>query len=234
MTLSSKSNLDDVISGIKGFIDEYNELIEEIHRLTQEKTEFRDYPPLSEAQKKDMSEKEVELWESKAKTGLVRNDATLVALASSMRQILFETPAGSSISLTDLGITTGNYTQRGRLSIDETKLRQKLEEDPQSVAQLFTDRNSGVAVRFNQALNSAIRPSLSQPGSLVRLAGVANTSSAVKNQLSERMVSIDRMIENLRRTYESQKERYWKQFSRLESVISKMNSQSSWLQQQLG
>lgn len=234
VTLSSKSNLDDVISGIKGFIDEYNELIEEIHRLTQEKTEFRDYPPLSEAQKKDMSEKEVELWESKAKTGLVRNDATLVALASSMRQILFETPAGSLISLADLGITTGNHTQRGRLSIDETKLRQKLEEDPQSVAQLFTDRNSGVAVRFNQALNSAIRPSLSQPGSLVRLAGVANTSSAVKNQLSERMVSIDRMIENLRRTYESQKERYWKQFSRLESVISKMNSQSSWLQQQLG
>ena len=33
---------------------------------------YRDFPPLTEKQKEDMEEREIELWEEKAKSGMLR------------------------------------------------------------------------------------------------------------------------------------------------------------------
>ncbi len=234
ITISSTNNVDETLNTIKAFIGEYNEFIDEIHRVTQEKTEFRDYPPLTEAQKGEMSENEIKIWEEKAKTGLLRSDRTLTSIVSSLRQIMFNRPDGSSISLSDIGITSGNYATRGKLTIDEAKLRSSLEDNNEAVTTLFAHSQSGIAQQIDKVMKGAIQTSSTNPGSLVRLAGMINTSSVIKNQLSEQMTAIDKVIANLNRTYDAQKERYWRQFSRLESVISKMNAQSTWLSQQTG
>lgn len=234
ITITSKNNVDETITTIKAFIGEYNEFIDEIYRVTQEKTEFRDYPPLTEAQKGEMSENEIKIWEEKAKTGLLRSDRTLTSIVSSLRQIMFNRPDGSSISLADIGITSGNYAARGKLTIDEAKLKSSLEDNNEAVTTLFTQSQSGLAHQIDKVVKDAVQSSSTNPGSLVRLAGMINTSSVIKNQLTEQMTAIDKVIANLNRTYDSQKERYWRQFSRLESVISKMNAQSTWLSQQTG
>ena len=234
ITLTSTQQINPVMESIQAFVKDYNQLIDDIRKVTNEKTEFRDYPPLSEDQKKEMSESEITLWEEKAKTGLLRNDRVLTSLASELRQILFNRPEGSTLSLSDIGISSGNYANYGKLTIDEAKLRQSLETNLEGVTTLFTHSSEGLAQRIDKTIKNAIQTSSTQPGSLVRLAGVANTASVNKNQLTAQMSAIDKVIENLNRTYDAQKERYWRQFSRLESVISKMNAQSAWLSQQTG
>lgn len=231
--LSAKNSTNEVSSTITKFVEEYNSLVDKIYSLTTEKSEYRDYSPLTDAQKEEMSEKEIELWEKKAKTGLVRSDTNLVSLMSELRQSLMSKGDGS-LSLNDMGITSGSYSDRGKLRIDPTKLNEALETRMDEVQALFTDVNTGLAQKFNAVLNKNAQTSLSNPGRLVSVAGIANTSSDIKNTMYDRIKSIESSITNLQRMYDSQKDRYWKQFSNLETAMSKLNSQSSWLTQQLG
>jgi len=233
VTINSQPNQDSIVDGLTKFVDQYNLLIDQVSSLISEKSEYRDFPPLTDSQKKDMSENEIELWEKKAKTGLLRNEPQLHSLLNDMRSALLSSGAVSGLSLSDMGITSGGYAQLGRLSVDENKLRKAVNENGTLVQSLFTDQNHGIAKKMNAVIHQAARSSVLNPGSLVVIAGIANTSSATKNLLFDRIVSVERMISNLQRSYEVQKDRYWKQFTNLEKVISKMNAQSSWLQQQL-
>ncbi len=232
--LSAKNNTSQVLEGITKFVEDYNKLIDKIYALTTEKAEYKEYGPLTDAQRKDMSEAEVEQWEKKAKTGLVRSDTNLVSMITELRQSLFTQPNGVSISLNDIGLSSKSYGDRGKISIDSIKLDTMLETRMDEVQSLFTSKDDGLMVKFNSILNKNAQSSISNPGRLVVVAGIQNTSSDIKNSLNERIRTIELTIENLKKMYETQKERYWKQFSSLESAMSKMNAQSSWLTQQLG
>ena len=232
-TLSAKNNVSQVVDTISKFVEDYNKLIDKVYNLTTEKSEYREYSPLTDVQKKDMSESEVELWEKKAKTGLVRSDTNLVSLLTELRQSLFS-QVDSSISLKDIGISSGSYNNRGKLTIDTTILSYALENRMDEVQALFTDKDNGLSTKFSSILNKNVQISIGDPGRLVTVAGIANTSTDVKNSLNDRIKTIESSILNLQRMYDSQKERYWKQFSNLETAMSKLNSQSTWLTQQLG
>lgn len=54
------------IESIKSFINDYNELIELMNKKTSEKT-YRDFPPLTDEQRKEMSEDDIKNWDAKAK-----------------------------------------------------------------------------------------------------------------------------------------------------------------------
>lgn len=232
-TLRARNSVTQVVDTISKFVEDYNKLIDKVYTLTTEKSEFREYSPLTDTQKKDMSESEIELWEKKAKTGLVRSDTNLVSLVTELRQSLFS-ELDSTITLKDIGISSGSYSDRGKLTIDTTKLSDVLENRMDEVQNLFTNSVTGLASKFNTILNKNIQTSIGNPGRLVLVAGIANTSTDEKNSLNDRIKTIESTITNLQRMYESQKARYWKQFSNLETAMSKLNSQSSWLTQQLG
>ena len=48
------------------------------------------------------------------------------------------------------------------------------------------------------------------------------------------MNEIDGIVENMKRTLKGEEDRYQRQFTALEKVVSQMNVQSSWLSQQFG
>lgn len=230
-------NTDQIVDGVKQFIDGYNKLIKNLNDIIGEDRTYRKYDPLTEAQKKEMSEKEIELWEEKAKEGLLRNDSTIETFLQKMRTTLYEKPAGSDYALYDLGIDTGDWESKGQLILSadgEARLRQLLESDPSGVMKLFTDKEEGLAVKLNSIIDKTAKISSGSPGSLVELAGVKGKASEVNNTLYNRLKAIDDKIATLKRTYEKQKARYWNQFNAMEKAIANMNSQSSWLTQQLG
>lgn len=228
-------NTDQILSGIKSFINEYNSLIDTLNSLTSEEASYKKYPPLTAEQKKEMSESEIKLWEEKAKEGLLRGDTIIGGVLSSMRSTLYSKPAGAQFALYDLGITTGEWTQNGKLNItDEAKLKKMIEENASEIEKLFTDPSQGIAVQMNKILDGAAKKSSVSPGSLVNLAGIKGFSSDNNNTLSKQMKSIDQTVENLKRTYESEKTRYWKQFNAMEKIINSMNQQSAWLASQFG
>ena len=115
-------------------IDELNEKLRE--------PKYRDFQPLSDEQKKDMKEKEIELWEEKAKSGTLRNDPTIANMLTSLRQAISGTTVKNSedkpMTLEKIGINLiKDFKANGKLEIDETKLREKITEDPNLVYELF-------------------------------------------------------------------------------------------------
>jgi len=62
-----KADIDAVVENIKNFVNSYNEMLAKINSvLTEER--YRDYLPLTDDQKKAMSEDDIKLWEQKAKS----------------------------------------------------------------------------------------------------------------------------------------------------------------------
>ena len=234
-TIQVDRDTDQIIEGIKSFVDEYNKLIKTLNDYLDEDTTYKEYAPLTEAQKKEMSEKEIELWEEKAKEGLLHRDSTIDSFLQSMRTALYEKPEGCAYALYDLGIETGEWESKGQLVFtadSEAKLRQVLESDPESVMQLFTDSEEGIFTKLNNFMDETAKISSGSPGTLVELAGVKGKASENNNTLYEQIKDIDDRIAALKETYEREKNRYWSEFNTMEQLISNMNVQSSWLTQQ--
>ncbi len=234
-TINTVRNEDAIVDTVKTFIEDYNKLIEELNGHISEEASYKDYPPLSQAQKKEMSDSEIELWEEKAKEGLLRNDSDISSFLSEMRLALYTTPEGSDIAMYQIGIeTTNDYEDNGKLQFDETAFRNALSSDPVGVADLFANPIDGIAKQFENATKRVANESSGSPGTLVSLAGLQGYASEDNNTLTSNINSILDRISVLEARYEVEKTRYWAQFSAMETVLSQYNSQSMMLTQQFG
>ncbi|UJF27090.1 flagellar filament capping protein FliD [Planococcus sp. 107-1] len=218
---------------IKGFIDKYNETIADIEKQLVEKR-YPDFQPLSAEQKKEMTDNEIELWEEKARSGLLRNDPILRNAMQELRQSFTSPvagmPAGSINMLSQIGINTGTWSEGGKLFIDEDKLKKALTDKPDQVMALFTnrvdDKNVGVGGRVYDALNNVVKKLSDKAGS--------PTSLVDNSQITKYIKQMDEEISRWQTRLEKIEDRYWKQFTAMEKAISQMNSQSSWISQSLG
>ena len=139
VTITVAKDSDSVYDYIKGFADDYNKLIDTINTELSASYDS-DYPPLTQDQKDDMSDDEITDWEKKAKVGLLASDPTLTSLISDLRSSLTDSVAGQSSSIFSIGISTGDYDEKGKLTIDETKLKAAIKSDPEGVMDLFTQQ----------------------------------------------------------------------------------------------
>jgi flagellar capping protein FliD len=234
-TVDVSRNTEQIQTGITGFVTDYNKLIGDINALIHSEASYKDYPPLTSEQKAEMSEKEIELWETKAKEGLLRGDSTISDLLGDMRSTLYSRVEGSKYALYDLGIdTSGDYKDYGKLVIkDSSKLLKAMETDPDSVEKLFNDPVNGLAAKLNTVLNKAVKVSYSSPGSLVSIAG-ANELVDENSTIGKQLDDLNDRLDRLQDQYSSERERYWKQFNSMETLINQMNQQSTWLASQFG
>lgn len=230
-TIGVTRDSEKVVEGVKAFVDDYNALIAKLNMLVGQKTEYRNYDPLTAEQKKDMSESEIKLWEEKAKTGLLHGDGDIESLLTEMRGVIYSKPAGSQLALFDIGIDTGKWEDQGKLTFNEDVFRKNLEENTAAVEELFTNATEGIAKKMESALTRTAG-GIGVDGTLVRKAGIVGKSSEVNNELSERLRQINDRLKDLQTKYEKEKSRYWRQFNSMEQQLSNMNSQSSWLSQQ--
>ncbi len=231
--ISTERNTDKIIEGFKSFVEDYNSMIEKLNGYVTQDADYRDYAPLSDAQKNEMTEREIELWEEKAKTGLVRNDTDIQSFLSQMRTAIYSTPIGSDLALFQIGIeTTSDYTDGGKLQLDETALREALAKDPEGVAELFTGSSSALSNTMVDILDGAAKTSAGDPGSLVQLAGAKGSSLEDDNEIARQLADIEDRITALKEKYELEKERYWSDFNTMEAILANYSSQSSYISQQ--
>ncbi len=140
-TISLSQDVDGVYNNIKTFVDKYNEVITTINKKFEEDYD-RDYLPLTSEQKEAMSEDDIKKWDEKAKSGLLKGDRLLSNISQAMRKALIDNVEGVTSSLSSMGITTGNYQNKGKLVIDETKLKAAIKNDPDAITNLFTKTSS--------------------------------------------------------------------------------------------
>ncbi|MGC5324871.1 flagellar filament capping protein FliD [Brevibacillus sp. SYSU BS000544] len=245
-----KPDEDAVFETIKKFVDKYNSLIETVNGKLSE-TYNRNYQPLLDEEKKDMSEKQIELWEEKAKSGLIRRDTILSGVMSGLRLDSYSAIQGPDVNskldtLSEIGITTAqasdkmasfNYRENGKLYIDETKLREKIRSNPEDVMKIFTHSydssdggsefgETGIAKRMYDRLNDSIEK-------LTDKAGSAYDSDTADYYYFGRMTrNMNKQIGRLEDRLEDIESRYYRQFAAMERAINQANSQSAWLTQQ--
>ncbi len=231
VTFESTANTDSLLSTIKDMVAAYNEVVDLVNSLVSTKPD-RDYAPLTDDQKEDMSEEQIEKWEKKAKEGILFGDDLLRNLSSDLRFV-----AGGSLmnQLEAIGISEASgYTSNGKLTIDENKLKNALESEPDKVAKLFTDPNNGLMTNMKKVTDSYAK-TWGTKGSLIARAGSeASASSLTDNEIYTSMKDIDSIIKQLQERLKNEQDRYISQFTTLETVIAQMNSQSSYLSSMSG
>jgi flagellar hook-associated protein 2 len=234
--LSVSNDVDAVVNKIKSFVEVYNSAMDLMANETSE-TRYRDYTPLTDAQREEMTDKQIEQWEEKAKSGLLKGDSLITGTYNQIRgaamgAISNLTTGTKYTSLSSIGINTTSWYDNGKLEVNEEDLREALSKDPEGVMNLFTqtqDSSStadtrGIASRIYDQVNSAITTIKDKAG---------NASDYVDNSSMGKSISdYQDRIDDLTDRLADIEDRYYNQFTALETAIQNMNTQSQWLSQQ--
>ena len=229
--LSAKTDTDKVFNAIKDMVKDYNDIVELVNTEYSTKRD-RNFPPLTDEQKEEMSESEIKSWEEKAKKGMLFGNTDMASLSRDLRTSFFSN-GDAMEKLKNIGVTSSsNWQDNGKIVLDEEKLRKAIEEDPLNIKEQFSD---GVMTRLKTITDKYAKTEGATKGILIEKAGnTAAPLSITKNTLLTQMKAIDKVIESLNTRFSAEQSRYYRQFSNLETVISRLNTQSGWLAQQFG
>lgn len=246
ITVSLSKDYDTVKQAIKDFVKDYNQLIDDVygHIGTAPKRDAKNntYEPLTDAQKEEMDDDEIEKWEKAAKQGVIYNDSTVSGIMSGIRLAIYNSVTlddGSKFGLYNMGIsvvtsmTDSEGARHGKLEIDEEEFDKAFEQNPEAISKLFTDPESGIMKQVSEKIDNAISTTRLSgntiKGSLVRKAGLESGSTAKNNAIYRQMEQINKRISQLQDRYDSKEDYWWSVFTNLEKMMSNMNSQSSYM-----
>lgn len=240
VTFDVTNNSDEVVERVKQFVNDYNEIINLIGTKTSEKPN-RDYLPLTPEQQEDMEEEEIKNWNEESKKGVLYGDSKMNTVLRRMRETMSGLTDVSSLTLSNIGISSASMDTSGKLVLDETKFKEKLLENPDEIANLFSstssntgkDAISGISIQLQQILRDNVG-TYGTTGLLIEEAGMSNSMTSDKNYISEKMKEYDTKMADLKEDLEAERKRYWNQFSALEQSLNKLNAQSSWLTDMMG
>ncbi|MEG0806509.1 MAG: flagellar filament capping protein FliD [Lachnospiraceae bacterium] len=237
VSVTTSTDTDEIYKMVKGFITEYNDIINEMTELYNAPT-AKDYNPLTDEEKEAMSEKEVESWEKKIKDSLLRRDDTLGSVMESMKAGM---SAGikiegkqyylSSFGISTMGIMGAEDNKQNAYHIDgdkddtsrgdaKDKLRTAIEADPDKVATFFNEMAQGFYDTMTKKMKST---ELRSAYTIYNDKDMNNQQIELKKQIS----SWDKKITE----YEDS---WYKKFAAMESAMSKLQSQTSSLTSLLG
>lgn len=225
--ITSTTDTKQTVDKMKSFLDEYNKMMDDIYKTITEKKN-NDYPPLTEAQKEEMSEEEIEKWEDKAKAGILRNDNELRAFMDDIKASIFTTVGDTGLSLSDIGIVSNDdYNKPGQLYLDTDKFTKALEENGDMVYKVTTGA-------FEKVKDVVYKNVGSSSGSLVKKAGIEKSSTTVNNLFSDQIKKQEEQIKKLTQKMQDKETALYKKFASLESSMNKFNSQMMYLTSMMG
>lgn len=227
-----------VYDSIKGFLKEYNSLINEFDKLYNAGSS-KGYEPLTDEEKEAMTDKEIEKWESKIKDSLLRFDDDLDKISSAMRNAMLKTYdiGGKTMSLSSFGINTLGYFEApdneknafhidGDSDDDSTsgnidKLMTALAADPNGTAEFFQKLAGGLYDAMNNIQGSS--DNYTSFGSFFS-----------DKKLKSEYTDLNSQVEKWEDYVADIEEKYYKQFAAMESALSSLQSQQSYLSNLFG
>lgn len=252
-TINVSSDVSSVVSKIQAFVTDYNNLIGGISDASNETKDYN-YKPLTSTQEASMTAAQITQWNQKAQQGLLANDDNLTNMLSSMRAAFYTPVNGNSLTMASVGLSTSNDpSQGGKITIDVAKLTKALQANPQGVVNLFTQTSTSVP-SYNTDLSSTdvstrngeegIFQRLSditskytgtyvdkngKQGILLTKAGMPNTLSETNNTLYKELLDEKTSVTDYKTKIKSDAAMYTKKFTALQSALSQISSQSSYL-----
>lgn len=246
--ISVSFDADAAVTSIQSLVDSYNKILGQLNDMVDE-TRYKDYKPLTDAQKTAMKDADITAWEAKAKSGMLHNDDTLTSLISSMRNAFSNSVSGISATLdkvtgknitynnaSSIGITTGDYSEGGKLHLNTEKLKAALANNPDVLNDLFgavgTTKADGTIDTKSQGIVGRLYDSLeNSKKQLKQIAGTtANAQYDTESDFAERLDDIKKQIYSAEDRFDIMEAAYYKRYNAMEVALQQLNSQSSWLE----
>lgn len=237
ITFDASVDTEKAVEAVRAMVDSFNEILELVNKECKTKPD-RDYSPLTDAQKEELSESEIEKWEAKAKEGLLFGDTDLRLMSDNLRAVI---NSGDRSALSRIGISvSSSYSDNGKLVLDEEAFKTALQSNPDEVMDLLnrkasTDANgnkvqAGLLTNIKNVMDKYGSMTGATKGILVERAGsIYAPTSVLTNSLQKQLDEIDDYLDRLADKLETETDRYISQFTQLETLISQMNNQSSYL-----
>lgn len=227
ISINTQDDYEGVYDAVKGILKEYNELVSAMAKAYNADS-AKGYKPLTDEQKEQMSDKEIEEWENKIKDSLLRNDENLYGILNAMTNSFsagFEID-GKTMYLSDFGISTQGYfsaekNERYNLHIDgdtsdevsagnADKLKAMISSAPEKVAEFF----SSLAGKMYDDIYSKMGSS-----SLSSIYKVYNDK-----QLKNEQTEWEKKITDLESKLKDIEDKYYKKFAAMEKLMGSLNS----------
>ena len=230
ISITTSTDTQGIYDKIKDFITSYNNIINKMTKLYNADS-AGDYEPLTDDEKSEMSDSEIEKWETKIKDSLLRRDSTLSTVMSAMTTAMSggATVNGKTYFLSNFGISTLGYmnaaeNEQNAYHIDgdeddentsgnTDKLMTALNSDPDTVMDFMKQMATNLYNAIDKQMTSTtLRSKYSIYNDKEMTTQYKNYTTTIKQW--ETKIS-------------DKEDYYYKKFSSMESALSKLNSQTS-------
>lgn len=237
ITVTTATDTQAIYDKIKSFLTQYNSLINEMTSLYNADT-AKGYEPLTDDEKSAMSDSEVEKWEEKIKSSLLRRDDSLESVMNLMTNAMSQpvTIDGKKYYLSSFGIKTLGFlnapeNQQNAYHIDgdeddtatsgnEDKLMAMINSDPDTV------------VSFMQQLTTNLYDAI---GTKMKSSSVSSIYKVYNDkEMASEYSDYTTTIKKWEQKLQDQEDAYYKKFSAMETALSKLQSQTSSLSNLFG
>ena len=238
ITLTTQNDTDGIYDMVKNFIKEYNAVINELDKVYNADV-AKDYEPLTDEEKEEMSESEIEKWETKIKDSLLRRDSTVNTIASSLKEIMISGVEvdGENMYLSHFGIETLSYfnapeNQRNAYHIagdpddsntsgEADKLKAMIASDPDKVAGFFSQLSQKLYSKLGELSKS--------------VEGYSSFNSFYADKrMKEEYDDYTAKIKDLEQKLTDYEDQWYAKFAAMETAMAKMQSNSSAVTSLLG
>ncbi|MCR5120085.1 MAG: flagellar filament capping protein FliD [Lachnospiraceae bacterium] len=226
ISVTTDTDYDGVYKVVKDMLKEYNDLVKEMSKLYNAPSS-KGYTPLTDEQKEEMTDKEIEEWETKIKDSILRKDETL---SDVMLAITGEMSKGIQVGdktmyLSNFGIGSQGYfeapdNERYNLHIDgdpddevgagkEDKLKAMISSDPEAVTEFFQKLSANLYDTMYKKMSSNPK-----------------TSSVYKvyndKKLTQEATDWDKKIKELEQKVTDVEDKWYRKFGKMESKLAKL------------
>lgn len=212
---------------VKNFVKEYNSLIGELDKLYNAASS-KGYEPLTDDEKEEMTDKEIEKWEEKIKNSILRRDENISSVGSAMKQIMSAGVEidGKQMYLSDFGIDMLGYfeaadNEKYMYHLDgdpddeisggkPDKLKGLIASEPEKVAEFFSTLSQNLYQKMTELSKS----------SDYRSYNMFYDDKKMKHDFND----YTSKIANLEKKLAACEDKYYRQFSKMETALARMQS----------
>ena len=238
ITVTTEQDTDGIYDMVKNFLKDYNAIVNEMDKLYNADS-AKGYEPLTSEEKEALSESEIEDYEKKIKNALLRRDDNLSTVNSALQTVMASGIEinGKTMYLYDFGIDTLGYfsaadNEKHAYHIDgdpddestssnADKLKSMIANDPDTVISFFSKLSQNLYGKMSD---------LSKSVDGYRSFGNFYDDKKMKSDYDDYTSKIAELEEKLN-DYE---DKWYSKFSKMETALAKMQSNSSAVTSLLG
>lgn len=230
ISITTSTDTQGVYDKVKDFLTEYNNIINEMTKLYNADS-AGSYEPLTDDEKDQMSDKEIEKWETKIKDSLLRRDSTLGSVMTAMQTAMMSSVeiGGKKYSLSSFGISTLGFlnaaeNEQNAYHIDgdeddantsgkTDKLMAAINDDPDTVMQFMQQLSTNLYNAIGDKMKSTI----------------LSSAFTIYNdkQMKTEYTNYTKTIKEWEKKISDREDYYYNKFTQMESAMTKLNSTQS-------